>query len=91
MADLTGLVSILRPENAHYHFPTINKFFKDANMAAVIYVSYYHGEGATFDMNYYLTVHMPLVQKHWGPHGLKSWTVVQFEKNDPSGRLILLL
>lgn len=28
---------------------------------------------------------MPLVDKHWGPYGMKSWTVVQFPENDPSG------
>ncbi len=28
---------------------------------------------------------MAIVDKHWGPLGMKGWTVVQFEENDPSG------
>lgn len=36
-------------------------------------------------MDYYLKTHMAIVDKHWGPFGMKSWTVVQFEENDPSG------
>jgi len=34
---------------------------------------------ATFDMKYYLSTHMPLVQKHWGPHGLTDWKVIEFQ------------
>lgn len=26
-------------------------------------------------MDYYLSTHMPLVQKNWSPYGLKSWKV----------------
>lgn len=26
---------------------------------------------------------MPLVQKHWGQYGLKSWKVLKFGDNDP--------
>ncbi|KAL2428768.1 hypothetical protein ABEF95_006923 [Exophiala dermatitidis] len=33
---------------------------------------------ATFDMDYYLKTHMPLVSEKWGPYGLKDWKVVQF-------------
>ena len=36
-------------------------------------------------MNYYLTTHMDLVKKHWGPFGMRSWTIVQFQENDSSG------
>lgn len=28
-----------------------------------------------FNEDYYINTHMPLVQKLWGPLGLKSWTV----------------
>lgn len=38
-----------------------------------------------WQMDYYLKTHMPLVDKHWGPFGMKSWTIVQFQENDPSG------
>lgn len=28
---------------------------------------------------------MSIVDKHWRPYGMKSWSVVEFEKDDPSG------
>lgn len=34
-------------------------------------------------MDYYLSTHMPLVQKLWGPHGLKNWTVLKFGADAP--------
>ena len=58
-------------------------------MPALIYVSYPRVEGAKFDMDFYLNTHMKLVEKHWGPCGMKDWTVVQFEKDDASGTLVL--
>ncbi|KAI1310662.1 hypothetical protein F5Y03DRAFT_392108 [Xylaria venustula] len=35
--------------------------------------------GTKFDMEYYLATHMPLVQKQWAPHGLKSWRIAQYD------------
>lgn len=58
-------------------------------MSALMFVSYKRVEGMTFDMDYYEKVHMPACEKHWGPQGLESWTVVKFEKDDPSGKHIL--
>jgi len=29
-------------------------------------------------MDYYMSSHMPLVQKKWGSYGLKSWKVINF-------------
>lgn len=40
-------------------------------------VLYPNDEGATFDMDYYLKTHMPLVKKHWSQFGLKGYTVTQ--------------
>lgn len=31
-----------------------------------------------FDMDYYIKTHLPLVQKHFGPHGLESWEITEF-------------
>lgn len=42
-------------------------------------VLYPNEEGKKFDMDYYLATHMPLVAKHWGPMGLKSWEIVKFD------------
>lgn len=32
-------------------------------------------EGSTFDMDYYLQKHMPLVTAKWGSYGLTQWLV----------------
>ena len=42
-------------------------------------VLYPNEEDATFNMDYYLSTHMPLVSEHWQKHGLKGWRVVQFQ------------
>lgn len=36
----------------------------------VLVVSYPAEAGNRFDTDYYLATHMPLVEKHWGPHGM---------------------
>jgi len=45
-------------------------------MSAQVVVLY--TSDAKFDMDYYLSSHMPLVKKLWGSMGLKSWTVLKF-------------
>lgn len=57
-------------------------------MSLVVYVNYPRSETRTFDMDYYLNTHMKIVQEHWGPLGLKSWSIVEFEEGDPSGLLV---
>ena len=42
---------------------------------AVVQVIYPKEARGDFNMTYYLESHMPLVQKLWGPFGLKSWTI----------------
>lgn len=34
-------------------------------------------------MDYYLSSHMPLVGKLWGPSGLTSWKVIKFGEDQP--------
>lgn len=38
---------------------------------------YPRDEGSTFDMSYYLSHHMPMVAKAWGPFGMVSWSVME--------------
>ncbi|KAK3115254.1 hypothetical protein LTR53_005574 [Teratosphaeriaceae sp. CCFEE 6253] len=45
-------------------------------MAATTTVLY--PKGAKFNMDYYLSSHMPLVGKQLGPKGLTSWKVLDF-------------
>ncbi|KAF3384925.1 hypothetical protein F1880_002571 [Penicillium rolfsii] len=44
-------------------------------------VLYPNGPDTTFDTDYYLQKHMPLVAKTWGPAGLKSWSVVKYDRD----------
>ncbi|WP_237476778.1 EthD family reductase [Lichenibacterium dinghuense] len=44
-------------------------------MSAVITVLYPNAEDATFDMDYYLGRHMPMVQERFGAHGMTGWRV----------------
>lgn len=51
---------------------------------ATVTVLYPAQEGYTFDMDYYLKKHMPLVTEKWGSFGLKSYYVTDLrsEKQD---------
>ncbi|KAL7788331.1 hypothetical protein V8C37DRAFT_388202 [Trichoderma ceciliae] len=40
-------------------------------------------EGEYFDMEYYINTHMPIVNKHWTPLGLKGWQVIKFSPEAP--------
>lgn len=41
------------------------------------------GEALKFDMAYYISTHMPLIERVWGPHGLRSWSINQFPNPCP--------
>ncbi|KAF2212335.1 hypothetical protein CERZMDRAFT_112055 [Cercospora zeae-maydis SCOH1-5] len=41
-------------------------------------VTVVYPQGAKFNMDYYRSTHMPLVQEKWGKFGLKSWKVIKF-------------
>ncbi|KAL2208759.1 hypothetical protein CC79DRAFT_1320333 [Sarocladium strictum] len=49
---------------------------------AVVQVIYPSGPDATFDMDYYLNKHMPMVDAKWGSSGLKHWTIITAEKGE---------
>ena len=40
---------------------------------------------STFDLSYYLKSHFPIVDKNWGPFGLKEWKVIEFAAG-PDGK-----
>jgi uncharacterized protein (TIGR02118 family) len=42
-------------------------------------VLYPNDDDATFDMKYYLAKHMPLVLEKFGPHGMQSYSVLEFQ------------
>jgi len=52
-------------------------------MPIQVTVIYPASSSSTFNMDYYLSTHMPLVQKLWGPAGLKNWTVLKFGADAP--------
>jgi uncharacterized protein (TIGR02118 family) len=43
------------------------------------------GEG-WFDLNYYISTHMPLVVEVWGPYGLLGWQVLKFVASEGAER-----
>ncbi|KEY64523.1 hypothetical protein S7711_03590 [Stachybotrys chartarum IBT 7711] len=45
-------------------------------------VLYPKNKESTFDMEYYLNTHMPLVQEVWGPFGMQGWQVIKYDAND---------
>lgn len=44
-------------------------------------VVYPTAAASTFDMEYYLNNHIPLIKKRWGPQGLQSCSVVTGDKD----------
>lgn len=51
-------------------------------MSYVVYVGYPAAAGARFDMKYYLSKHMPLVQSKWTSYGLENWSVTEFKDSN---------
>ncbi|PCG89307.1 Dimeric alpha-beta barrel [Penicillium occitanis (nom. inval.)] len=47
-------------------------------------IAYPNDDDITFDIDYYLKNHLPLVAKVWGPLSLKSWHAVKYDR-DVSG------
>ncbi|KAF2679280.1 hypothetical protein K458DRAFT_422323 [Lentithecium fluviatile CBS 122367] len=51
--------------------------------SATVTVLYPRESNATFDLDYYLSTHMPLVYKHWNKFGLKTYKVTKFNDDAP--------
>lgn len=56
------------------------------NMPANATVLYPADADATFDLDYYLKTHMPLVQEKWGKYGLQGWSVVKYSPGPDGGK-----
>lgn len=53
-------------------------------MTVTITISYPRTSPPTpFDLDYYLSTHMPLVQEGWASKGLKSWSVITMDDASP--------
>ncbi|RBA18226.1 hypothetical protein FPRO05_10521 [Fusarium proliferatum] len=42
-------------------------------------VLYPNDEGATFDLKYYVDIHMPIVMKYWSKHGLLGYQLIHYD------------
>jgi uncharacterized protein (TIGR02118 family) len=64
---------------------TVSIFYTiNLNMAgAQLIVAYPRNKESTFNKEYYLSTHMPLVAKHWKKHGLKSYAVTELNADGP--------
>lgn len=54
-----------------------------SNNGAQALVLYPRKDGATFNLDYYHTTHMPLAKDAWTQHGLKSFSVVELGSDSP--------
>ena len=52
-------------------------------MPAVVSILYPREAGATFDFDYYMSTHMPLVSKLWTKHGMTGWHVCKLDSDSP--------
>jgi uncharacterized protein (TIGR02118 family) len=50
---------------------------------AQVIVAYPRKDTSTFNKEYYLSTHMPLVAKYWKKHGLKSYAVTELNAESP--------
>lgn len=57
---------------------------------AQILVLYPRKDGATFNKDYYLATHMPLVKKHWEKHGLSSYKVSELNADGPYSFVVVM-
>jgi len=46
-------------------------------------VTVLYPKGVKFNMDYYMSTHMPLVQSKWSQYGLTSWKVLKFGEDAP--------
>ncbi|OCL14378.1 hypothetical protein AOQ84DRAFT_351535 [Glonium stellatum] len=52
-------------------------------MPAAVSILYPRETGATFDFDYYMSTHMPLVSKLWTKHGMADWQVFTLDSDSP--------
>jgi len=58
-------------------------------MPYTTFIGYPSTPGARFDLKYYIEVHFPLVEKHWGHLGIESWNVVSFIGDDKAPYIVV--
>ena len=59
-----------------------------SSQAVRLYVTYSGDASTRFDQNYYVTDHLPLVRKAWGPYGLES-AAAFFPAGDGAGTIAI--
>ncbi|KAH7099076.1 hypothetical protein BKA62DRAFT_710822 [Auriculariales sp. MPI-PUGE-AT-0066] len=52
-------------------------------MTFITYIAYPTTPGGRFDLEYYNTTHMAIVERHWKGLGLESWSVTSFAADAP--------
>lgn len=57
---------------------------------STLIVSYPERPGANFDADYYKATHIPLVERHWGPHGMTGAEILLPHDTQPARAAVLL-
>jgi uncharacterized protein (TIGR02118 family) len=57
-------------------------------MPYIVTIAYPNDDESTFDLSYYLTSHMPMVESHWKALGLLRWELVEFESQNDSQKAL---
>lgn len=55
-----------------------------------VLIAYPRKDGASFNKDYYVSTHMPLVKKHWEKHGLKSYAVSELNADSPYSLVVVM-
>jgi len=58
-------------------------------MPYITMVAYPETPTATFDEDYYVQKHLPMVFQHWERYGLLDWQVISFDKTSDGSRSYL--
>ena len=61
-----------------------------SSSGATVIVLYPRTENSTFNLDYYLSTHMPLAARAWTNYGFKAWSVTQLSEDAPYSIHVLM-
>lgn len=77
--DSTLLHPLWSPHTSRYLLPSHSLLLLlRTTMSFTLHILYPSTEGARFDLDYYISSHMPMAEKLWKPLGLLKWEFSKF-------------